>query len=125
MNNSWGFHLILDLSGCDIKLINSRNNIQKCIDEMILNTNMTAWDEPIYKYLKPTTENIKKRIDGYSVVQFIKTSSITMHFVNSDKAAYIDFFSCKKFFPKGVKKIVIDYFKPTKIKARFIKRSPP
>jgi S-adenosylmethionine/arginine decarboxylase-like enzyme len=102
--------------------MNSKKNIKECIDKIILNTNMEAWGKPILKY-----SDLHNGIySGYSVVQFIRTSSITMHFVNSEaREAYIDFFSCKNFDQKIVKKIVVDYFKPTKIKARFIKRSPP
>jgi hypothetical protein len=88
-----GYQLIMNLGDYDPLSISNKENIEKCIEKCIKkcikSTKLKALGNPIYK----------------SVVQFIETSSITMHFVNSEIAGFIDFFSCKKFDPAIVEKL--------------------
>lgn len=84
-----GYQLIMNLGDYDPLSISNKENIEKCIKKCIKSTKLKALGNPIYK----------------SVVQFIETSSITMHFVNSEIAGFIDFFSCKKFDPAIVEKL--------------------
>jgi len=39
-------------------------------------------------------------LEGYSALQFIETSSVTMHFDEVKNRAFIEIFSCKFFNPK-------------------------
>jgi S-adenosylmethionine/arginine decarboxylase-like enzyme len=39
----------------------------------------------------------KEDLKGYSVMQFIETSSVCIHFDEPGKRAFIDIFSCKNF----------------------------
>ena len=52
------------------------------------------------------------KIAGISMYQLIETSNINAHMVNSNKNVYLDVFSCKKYNPNAVKKILINEFKP-------------
>jgi S-adenosylmethionine/arginine decarboxylase-like enzyme len=83
---------------------------------------MKALGPPIFKYVEPTTETINKAIDGFSVVQVIVTSSITMHFVDSTKMIFFDFFSCKKFDKKKVTKLLLKYFSYKVIEEHYLTR---
>lgn len=49
-------------------------------------------------------------LEGYSAMQFIETSSITIHCDEVDKRAFIDIFSCKDFDSDTAKHFASDYF---------------
>jgi len=61
-------------------------------------------------------------IEGYSLVQLIETSSITGHFSEQWKTAYINIFSCKNFNEKSAKKFTKQFFGAKKITSKFIIR---
>jgi S-adenosylmethionine/arginine decarboxylase-like enzyme len=118
----WGFHLILDVGGCDVDAMKSESTIRAFLDELLERTKMNPLGEPIFKFIPPTPETLEKRIDGFSVVQVITTSSVVMHFVDSERAIFVDFFSCKKFDQEEVAEIVEKYFKYTSSKRFYIER---
>ena len=113
----WGKHLILDCAGCNFFLINDTTNIRKFIKELVNRIDMTAHGEPQIELLLPGTDN-----EGYSILQMITTSNITIHFVNKTKEAYIDVFSCKEFDTTLVEKVVNKYFEPTSIRTTILAR---
>lgn len=49
-------------------------------------------------------------LEGYSAMQFIETSSITIHCDEVDKRAFIDIFSCKDFDTDTAKHFAAAYF---------------
>ena len=111
----WGYHLMLDCSGC--QNINDRNQIYSFVKDLIKQIDMVAHGEPVIEYLLPGDSN-----QGYSLMQLITTSNICGHFMELDGTAYFDVFSCKKFDPAIVKKVVKHYFNPKKVKSKLIKR---
>lgn len=115
-HHSWGYHLILDISGCNNE-INEEKEIRKFIKELVKEIDMIAVGQPVLKYLLPGQPN-----EGYSLMQLIETSSITFHFVKPNKTAYCDIFSCKSFEPKDAIRVVEKYFQPDKIEKCFIQR---
>ena len=112
---SWGYHLMLDCSGC--QNINDRNQIYSFVKDLITQIDMVAHGEPVIEYLLPGDPN-----QGYSLMQLITTSNICGHFMELDGTAYFDVFSCKEFDSATVKKVVKHYFNPKKIKSKLIKR---
>jgi S-adenosylmethionine/arginine decarboxylase-like enzyme len=114
---SWGYHLLLDCSGCNSR-IRDKESIKQFVSKLITAIDMKRVGNPIIEYLTPTKEN-----SGYSLMQMIETSNITAHFVESNQSAYIDVFSCKQFDPSVVEQVVRDYFDPNNIKANFITRN--
>ena len=112
---SWGYHLILDCSGCQD--INDKDQIYNFVKDLIQQIDMIAHGEPVIEYLLPGEPN-----QGYSLMQLITTSNICGHFMELDGTAYFDVFSCKEFNPATVKKVVKHYFNPKKIKSKLIKR---
>jgi S-adenosylmethionine/arginine decarboxylase-like enzyme len=113
----WGKHLILDCAGCDFFLINDTTNIREFIKELVKRIGMIAHGRPQIEFLLPGTDN-----EGYSVLQMITTSNITIHFVNKTKEAYIDVFSCKDFDTIIVEETVKEYFEPTLIQSTILNR---
>ena len=50
-------------------------------------------------------------IEGYSAMQFIETSSITVHLDEVGNRAFIDIFSCKEFEPRVAEEFSQTFFK--------------
>lgn len=114
---SWGYHIMLDCSDCDLKKIKDKNHIQLFVHTLIRQINMKAHGDMIIENLLPGTEN-----EGYSVLQMITTSNISCHFVNKSRDAYIDLFSCKEFDRETVIDIVKEFFNPKNVKLNFVER---
>ena len=113
----WGYHLMLDCSGCERAKISSRENIYDFIKDLVKRIDMQAHGEPVIEYLLPGDPK-----QGFSLMQLITTSNICGHFMELDGTAYFDVFSCKMFDIDQAKKTVEDYFNPGKIRVNFITR---
>jgi S-adenosylmethionine/arginine decarboxylase-like enzyme len=119
---TWGYHYIANIGGCEVSSMQSKKHIRNFLKELLNTTDMKALGPPIFKYVAPTKETINKAIDGFSVVQVIVTSSVTMHFVDSTKMIFFDFFSCKKFDKKKVTKLLLKYFSYKVIEEHYLTR---
>lgn len=116
MSTYWGYHLMLDVSGCN-ENIKDRQEIYNFVKELVKEIDMTAYGEPIIEYLLPGDPK-----QGYSLMQLITTSNICAHFVEPDMTAYFDIFSCKEFDFNTAINVVKKYFAPTKVKLNYITR---
>lgn len=115
---SWGYHLILDCAECN-KNISDEKKLRKVLKELVRVADMKAVGEPIIKFLKEGDPHLQ----GYSCLQLIETSSITMHLNDApESSGYIDVFSCKSFKPEAVIEVIKKYFEPKKIKKTFLQR---
>lgn len=115
MSNYWGYHLMLDCSGCNG--IDDRDNIYRFIKDLVKRIDMVAHGEPVIEHLLPGDPK-----QGYSLMQLITTSNICGHFMELDGTAYFDVFSCKEFEIDTVKEVVNEYFAPTKMRVNFLTR---
>ena len=118
-NKFYGQELILNLYGCNLKKISSAKIIKKYIltlcDDVI---HMKRYGEPIIPHFgheDPITA-------GYSMVQLIETSSITGHFSEHKRTAYINIFSCAWFDAEKVTQFTQEYFDAHRADAHLIKR---
>lgn len=116
MSKYWGYHLMLDCSGCNDQ-VSDRDAIYRFIKDLVKRIDMTAHGEPIIEYLLPGDPK-----QGYSLMQLITTSNICAHFMDLDKTAYFDVFSCKEFDLKTVEDTVKEYFGPAKMRVNFVTR---
>lgn len=107
---------IIDLSLCDKELLNSRACIQKFLFELCGVIYMRPYGAPVIKKFG------KNELYGYSVVQLIETSSITIHLDDKERNAFIDIFSCKTFNAKKAMDFSAKFFKSKKGKFRTIIR---
>lgn len=114
----WGYHLILDCTGCDIEKIDDREALLVFVKDLVEEIEMKAYGEPILEYF---AEHIPAAA-GYSLVQLIETSAITGHFASINGDSYIDIFSCKFFDVEKAKKVVEKHLGPKKIRATFLYR---
>jgi S-adenosylmethionine/arginine decarboxylase-like enzyme len=116
MSQYWGYHLVIDASGCDHDAITSGDQIRAFCKELVRRIDMVAYGPP---QVVMFGEGGKK---GYTLVQLIETSNITAHFVEETNDIYLDVFSCKEFDPMVVEEVVKGYFMPATFSKRFIKR---
>lgn len=114
----FGTELILDLFGCNLKIISSRKKLREYTDTLCKLIKMEKYGKPLIVYFGEKNPYTK----GYSLVQLIETSSITGHFSDLWNTAYINIFSCKPFDPKITKEFTRKFFQAKKIKSRFIIR---
>lgn len=87
----WGQTLSLDLSGCNYSILTDKNKLEKFSIELCKNIDMIPFGKPIIKRFG------QGKLKGYSLMQFIQTSSITAHLDEYGLRAFIDIFSCKTF----------------------------
>lgn len=118
-NKFWGYHLMLDCSGCRVENgIGSKEAIYNFIKELVDAIDMEAYGEPIIEYLLPGDPK-----QGYSLMQLITTSNICGHFMELDGTAYFDVFSCKVYNQQTVIDVVNKYFAPQRTRVNFVTRN--
>jgi S-adenosylmethionine/arginine decarboxylase-like enzyme len=113
---SWGYHLIVNASGCDIEAIRSKKIIAAFSKELVKQIDMVAFGKPQIVHFGSA------QCKGYTLVQLIETSNITAHFVEETNDIYLDVFSCKSFDPKIALRVFDKYFQPHHKKTKFFKR---
>jgi hypothetical protein len=79
---------------------------------------MKPFGEPLTTYFGETQEHTK----GFSLLQFIETSSITGHFSENTGAAYINIFSCKQYDFEKAEQFTKRFFGANRITSRYIIR---
>src|SRR3989344_9415684 len=101
----WGRSASVDLHYCDPNLVKDPLAISRFVRALAKELKM--------KRVGPT--QVKRfghgKLRGYSMIQFIETSTITAHFDEQGNRAFIDIFSCKKYSPKKVALFCKKYFK--------------
>ena len=108
---NYGKELIIDLHNCNIQRF-TRKSLKKYFKEVcelikMQRAKLVFWDdvgvpEDERQTLPHTT--------GTSAVQFILTSSITIHALSKMKRVYVNIFSCKGFDSVLARKFTINWF---------------
>ncbi|MDI6603304.1 MAG: S-adenosylmethionine decarboxylase [Patescibacteria group bacterium] len=114
----YGKELILDLDDCDPKIIRSRRKILEYSNKLCQLIKVKKYGKPICKRFALHSPQAA----GYSLVQLIETSSITVHFSELWNRAFINIFSCKLFDHKIAIDFTKKFFKAKKIKTRILIR---
>ena len=111
-NNNWwwGRSASIDLHDCDADLIKDPKIIERFVKALVQELNMKRVGPPEIKRFG------HGQLRGYSVMQFIETSTITAHFDEFGKRAFIDVFSCKKYDPKPIAAFCKKFFNAEKSK---------
>jgi S-adenosylmethionine decarboxylase len=114
----FGWELMINLYGCKIEKISSKKQIQIFVDTLCEQIEMVKYGKTLIPYFGEKQPHTK----GYSLVQLIETSSITGHFSEKKRSAYINIFSCKPYDHRKARLFTKDFFGAEKIKSHFIKR---
>lgn len=115
----FGKELILDLYDCDLTKISSeaeiRNFVEKLCDEVIKMKRFGEALIPHFGHANPVTS-------GFSLVQLIETSSVTGHFSEYKRSAYINIFSCAPFDPEETANFCQQFFGAKRLRKRHLHR---
>ena len=120
----YGFELVLDLHGCEVKLFN-RDDIDKFFTDLCDLIGMEKcevhfWDDVgVPKEEQQTLPHTK----GTSAVCFILTSTIVIHTLDILGAVYVNIFSCKPFDPDVAAEFTSERFKALSCNKTFIERT--
>ena len=114
----FGYELVLDLSECDLAVMSSKIKLAEYVDRLCKLIKMKKYGKvqlPYFGLEKPQTK-------GYSLLQFIETSSITGHFSEHWRKCYINIFSCKPYNAKLAAEFTKKFFGAKKAKTRLLVR---
>lgn len=100
----WGKSISINLFGCKLEFISNPEIIKEFISQLIKVIDMKAHG-PVY--IERFGEG---KLEGYSAMQFIETSSITVHCDEPDQRCFVDIFSCKDFDSLVAEKFSQKYF---------------
>ena len=115
---AFGWELIMDLYECNRDTISNEKEIRRFARELCDIIDMKPYGDPHTPYFGEKHEDTK----GYSLLQFIETSSIVGHFSESTGAAYINIFSCREYDVELAEKFTNEFFGAERIHSRFIIR---
>ena len=101
----WGRSASVDLHHCDPELVKNPAAIKRFVKQLVKELKMKAVGPTLVKRFG------HGQLRGYSMIQFIETSTITAHFDEKGDRAFLDIFSCKKYAPKKVALFCKKYFK--------------
>ncbi len=110
--HAWGMVSSVDLYGCDKNFIKDPIKIKEFIVSLCEHIDMKRHGEPLIERFA------EGALEGYSAMQFIETSSVTLHFDETVDRAFIDIFSCKYFDPSEALEFSKSFFKATDGKER-------
>ncbi|MFA6281382.1 MAG: S-adenosylmethionine decarboxylase [Candidatus Omnitrophota bacterium] len=114
----FGFELVLDLSECDIEVMSSKKKLTEYVNKLCKLIDMKKYGKvhlPYFGLEKPHTK-------GYSMLQFIETSSITGHFSEYWRKCYINIFSCKPYDYKLAAEFTKKFFGAKRTKTHLLVR---
>ncbi|MDD5295036.1 MAG: S-adenosylmethionine decarboxylase [Patescibacteria group bacterium] len=114
----FGYELILDLYQCEPESMRSSKNLREFVDKLCKILKMKKYGKTLTPYFG--LNNVKTA--GYSLLQFIETSSITGHFSEAYNSAYINIFSCKIFDDKKAAEFAVKFFGSKKYNKHFFVR---
>lgn len=112
----WGIVASIDVYHCDPQLISDKEEIKKFIIALVDHIGMVRYGEPMIERFA------EGALEGCSALQFIETSSITMHFDETQNRAFIDIFSCKYFDYKQAEQFCLSYLKGDQAKSVYYLR---
>lgn len=112
----WGKSASIDLSGCEHSRLVDADILTQFVGEAIKVVGMEPHG-PCY------VERFGEGdIEGLSAMQFIETSTITVHLDEVGNRAFIDIFSCQDFDAESAAKFSADYFGATGVRTTVLER---
>jgi S-adenosylmethionine/arginine decarboxylase-like enzyme len=112
MYQAWGKSVSIDLYNCPHERVSDKQVLLDYIQEVLKVIKMKGHG-PTYvdRFGDPALN-----LEGYSAMQFIETSSITVHLDEVANRAFIDIFSCQDFDAKSAAEFTKGYFQATEMK---------
>lgn len=104
MNAPWGMLAAIDLSGCDRHRLADPDSIRRFVPTVIVAIGMRAHGPLL---LERFGDGV---LEGWSAMQFIETSSITVHADEVFGRCFVDVFSCRPFEPESAAAVAVAHF---------------
>ncbi len=117
----FGKELIIDGNQCQGE-IRDRKHIQNFIDDLCELTKMKKKGETIFTYFEDNDYNRVRDIVGWTILQVITLSNITIHINEISRTIYFQIFSCGDIKEDLINVLFQNYFKPKTIKTIKINR---
>lgn len=117
----FGVELLVDCKNCRGNITNEEY-IQLFIDELVFKMGMKKKGRTLFEYFEDNEYNRERDIVGYSVVQIISLSNITLHINEISKSMYINIFTCSILDEDKIMKIVRNYFNPEHYRCLMVER---
>ena len=111
----WGRHIIIDANKCEGSITNL-DTINAFITDLCRVGKMQKKGKLIVEEFEDNEYNRERDLVGYSVVQIISLSNITLHINFISKTIYFDFFTCGELETDKVVNLFQYYFRPEMIK---------
>ena len=107
-----GKELILDIHNVEPFTL-TKESIESFLTKLCEEINMERTELYCWEYLEDPTKDPEefKHLKGYSFVQFIKTSNVTIHTFDLPCRVSLNIFSCKDFNQEEATKFCKDWFK--------------
>lgn len=112
----WGKSVSIDLHDCDHKTLTNPDVIKSFVAKIIKKVRMKAHGPCHIERFGVG------KLEGYSAMQFIETSSITVHCDEVDDRAFIDIFSCKDFDAEKARNFAAKFFKAKRVDSVILDR---
>ena len=119
----YGKELILDIHNCDSSTF-TRKSIKRYFKELCTLIEMERcklcwWDD---YGVPPDEQETEPHMKGTSAIQFIRTSTITIHTLDLMKNVYLNIFSCKDFDTDAAKEFSQEWFRGKVVNSHVIER---
>ena len=111
----FGKHLIIDANECEGE-IRDRKHIQNFIDDLCELSKMKKKGDTIFTYFEDNDYNRSRDIVGWTVIQVISLSNITIHINEISRTIYFQIFTCGEIKEDLINILFQNYFKPKEIK---------
>jgi S-adenosylmethionine/arginine decarboxylase-like enzyme len=100
----WGMLAAIDLHDCDRALLRDPDSIRRFVPAVVEAVGMQTHG-PL------TLDRFGDgELEGWSALQFIETSSITLHADEVFARCFVDIFSCRPFIPELAADIAVEHF---------------
>jgi len=99
VKNAIGKELVLDIHDCDSLSKLNTEEIKKFVIELCDFIDMTRTEVHVWEYFDDPDKDPEEfyHLEGISLIQFIKTSNITVHTFYNSLSVSLNIFSCKDF----------------------------
>jgi len=118
---AWGKHLIIDANQCEGS-ITALDNIYGFVTDLCRIGGMTKKGKMIVEEFENNEYNRERDLVGFSIVQIISLSNITLHINFISKTVYFDFFTCGELDKDVVINLFHYYFRPKTVKTILLNR---
>ena len=100
----WGMLAVLDVHGCDRSRLADPGSIRRFVPDVIDAIGMHAYGPLVLNRFGDDD------LEGWSAMQFIQTSSITIHADEVWCRCFVDIFSCRPFEPEAAAAVAVAHF---------------